>query len=172
MRVVVGRVGRAQGIRGELTVEVRTDAPEERFSPRAVLFLDPQPGRPSEVTVAGYRWQNARFVLRLLGVEDRTAAEALRGALLQAEVDVTEVADDEYHDLALVGLAVRDVSGAELGRVGEVLHLPAQDVLAVARDGGGELLVPFVTQMVPEVDLEAGFLVVDLPEGLEELGSG
>ncbi len=169
MRVVVGRIGRAQGIRGEVTVEVRTDAPEERFSPGAVLSLDPGGGLPAQLMVEGHRWQGGRLILALEGVEDRNAAEALRDALLHAEVDLTDTEDDEYHDLALIGLSVRDASGAELGRIGEVLHLPSQDVLSVSREGAAELLVPFVTAMVPEVDLVGGFVVVDLPEGLAEL---
>ncbi len=169
MRLVVGRIGRAQGIRGEVTVEVRTDAPEERFSPGAVLSLDPGRGLPAQITVDGHRWQGARLILAVAGVSDRTAAEALRGALLHAEVDLTETEDDQYHDLALVGLVVRDGTGTELGRIAEVLHLPGQDVLSVSREGTSELLVPFVKTMVPVVDLAGGFVVVDLPEGLAEL---
>jgi len=171
MRVVVGRIGRAQGLRGEVTVEVRTDAPEERFSPGALLYLEAHPGQARQVTVAGHRWQGGRLVLHLAGVTDRTAAEGLRGALLEADVDITEVSDDEYHDAALVGLSVRDRSGAVIGRIVEVLHLPGQDLLAVRREGADELLVPFVRQIVPEVDIAGGFVVVELPEGLFELGA-
>ncbi len=171
MRVVVGRIGRAQGIRGEVTVEVRTDSPEERFSPGAVLFLESPPGQSREVTVAGSRWQGGRLVLHLAGVEDRTGAEALRGGLLEAEVDITDADDEEYHDAALRGLEVRDAAGVEIGSISDVLHLPGQDLLAVRRTGGAELLVPFVHQMVPEVDIAAGYLVVDLPEGLADLGA-
>jgi 16S rRNA processing protein RimM len=170
MRVVVGRIGRAQGIRGEVTVEVRTDAPEERFSPGAVLFLSGRAGLPGQVVVAGHRWQNGRLVLSVAGVADRTAAEGLRGALLEADVDVTETHDDEFHDIALIGLAVRDREGRPIGRIAEVLHLPGQDLLAITRPDAPELLVPFVQQMVPEVDLPGGFVVVDLPAGLAELG--
>lgn len=169
MRVVVGRIGRAHGIRGEVTVEVRTDAPEERFSPGAVLYPSGRAGLPVELTVAGHRWQGGRLVLGLVGVADRTAAEALRGALLEADVDITDVADDEYHDLALVGLAVRIADGAHLGRVREVLHLPGQDLLVVVDAEEREVLVPFVHEIVPEVDLAGGFVVVDLPPGLLEL---
>ncbi|MCU0263604.1 MAG: ribosome maturation factor RimM [Candidatus Nanopelagicales bacterium] len=162
MRVVVGRIGRAQGIRGEVTVEVR-------FSPGAVLLLSGRAGLPASITVAGHRWQNARLILSVEGIEDRTAAETLRGAVLEAEVDLTETAEDEFHDLALVGLAVRQLDGTQLGRISEVLHLPGQDVLAVARTDGAELLVPFVRQIVPEVDIPGGFVVVELPDGLAEL---
>ena len=169
MRVVVGRIGRPHGIRGELTVEVRTDAPEERFSPGAVLYLERHPGQVEQVTVAGMRWQGNRLVLRVVGVSERDAAEQLRGALLEAEVDMTDSGDDEYHDVALVGLAVEDPYGARLGTVGEVLHLPGQDLLAVVRPGAAELLVPFVRQIVTEVDVAGGRIVVDLPAGLADL---
>ncbi|HYN56069.1 MAG TPA: ribosome maturation factor RimM [Motilibacterales bacterium] len=169
MRLVVGRIGRAQGLRGEVTVEVRTDAPEERFSPGAVLLLSGRAGLPPSITVASHRWQNGRLILAVEGVADRTAAETLRGAILEADVDLADAEDDEFHDLALVGLAVRQSDGLELGRISEVLHLPGQDVLAVARTDGAELLVPFVRQIVPEVDLAGGFVVVELPDGLAEL---
>jgi len=170
MRVVVGRIGRAQGLRGEATVEVRTDAPEERFSPGAVLYPSGRAGLPEKITVAGFRWQNGRLILAVDGFADRTSIEMLRGTLLETDVDVTEVADDEFHDLALVGLAVRARDGATLGRISEVLHLPAQDVLVVARvDEGPDLLVPFVLEMVPTVELTGGFVVVDLPDGLADL---
>ena len=105
------------------------------------------------------------------GIEDRTAAETLRGAILEAEVDLSQAADDEFHDLALVGPvgpAVRrprarpDRRGAAPARPGRAGR---------RREDGGELLVPFVRQMVPEVDLAGGFVVVELPEGLAELAS-
>lgn len=169
MRAVVGRIGRAQGTRGEVTVEVRTDAPEERFSPGAVLYVTRRPDLPEQMTVAAHRWQGGRLVLRLEGIDDRSAAESLRGALLEADVDISPTDADEFHDLALVGLAVRDLDGVDLGRVAQVLHLPGQDLLAVDRPAGAELLVPFVRQIVPEVDVVGGFIVVDLPEGLAEL---
>jgi len=156
-------------VRGEVTVEVRTDVPEERFSPGSVLFASGRAGLPPAVTVGGIRWQNARLILSVEGVADRTAAEALRGAILEAEVDLSLTSDDEYHDLALVGLIVRQSDDTQLGRISEVLHLPSQDVLLVAREDGGELLVPFVRQMVPEVDIEGGFVVVELPDGLADL---
>lgn len=169
MRVVVGRIGRAQGIRGDITVELRTDTPEERFAPGVVVFLSGRAGLPDRVTVAGHRWQNSRLILTIEGITDRSSAEALRGAMIEADVDLGVGADDEFHDLALVGLQVREVNGHLLGHVSQMLHLPAQDVLVVARTEGAELLVPFVVEMVPDVDLDGGFVVVDLPEGLAEL---
>lgn len=180
MLVVVGRIGRAHGLGGEVGIEVRTDAPETRFAKGAVLELvtgprgssqigPPQPGWPTSLTVAATKWQSGRMLGRFAEVTDRTAAEALAGALLAAEVDVTAAAEDpdEFHDLALVGLAVRDRQGVHLGQVVAVSHLPSQDLLVVALgDGGPEVLVPFVATIVPIVDLAGGFLVVEAPDGL------
>jgi len=141
---------------GELGGRLHTDDPARRFAPGAVLRVE---GRP--VRVAGARWHGGVLLVSLEGVTDRTAAEAWRGKDAWARVPAGEVpADtDEYYDRQLLGLEVRDASGAGVGRVTGVLHLPAQDVLAVAT-AGGERLVPFVRELVPVVDLSAGYVQV------------
>ncbi len=166
MLLVVARVGRAHGVRGEVAVEVRTDEPETRLAPGAVLFTDPVDRGP--LTVLTSRDHSGRVLLQFVGVEDRTAAEALRGTLLQVDVDVARLPDedDAWYDHQLVGLAVLDTAGTPLGTVASVLHLPAQDVLAVQREDGTEVLVPFVSQLVPEVDVAGGRVVVAPPPGL------
>lgn len=166
---VVGRIGRPHGIRGEVTVEVRTDEPERRFAVGAVLVTVPAAAGPLTVTTA--RWHSGRLLLGLVGVDDRGAAEGLRGVLLEVEVDPDEVPEDpeEFYDHQLVGLRVETVEGARIGEVGEVVHLPGQDVLAVRRDGRRELLVPLVAAIVPEIDPAAGRIVIDPPPGLLEL---
>jgi 16S rRNA processing protein RimM len=166
VEVVVGRIGRPHGIRGEVSVEVRTDDPEGRLAPGATLRTDPAAAGP--LTIADGRVHSGRLLLTFEGYADRTAAERLRGVLLVADVDPGERPEDpdEYFDHQLVGLAVRTVAGEEVGTLHEVLHLPGQDVLAVRRPGGEEVLVPFVRQIVPEVDLEAGSVLVDPPPGL------
>ena len=167
-RLTVGRIGKPQGIRGEVTVEVRTDAPEVRFAAGSVLFTDPAERGP--LTVEATRDQNGRLVVAFVGVPDRNAAEALRNTLLQ--VDASDIPDsddpDEFHDTALVGLRAEHVDGSVLGEVTDVLHLPHGDVLVVRREQG-ELLVPFVKAIVPDVDVAGGRLVVDPPEGLLDL---
>jgi 16S rRNA processing protein RimM len=166
VQLVVGRVGRAHGIRGEVTVEVRTDQPERRFAPGAVLATDPAAVGPLVVT--GATVHSGRLLVRFAGLAERGAAEALRGTVLLAEVDPQEAPADpeDFYDHQLVGLAVVTVDGDPLGRVAEMLHLPAQDLVVVRRPDGGELLVPFVAAIVPQVDLGAGRLVVDPPPGL------
>ena len=166
--VVVGRIGRPHGVRGEVTVEVRTDDPDLRFAPGSVLLTDPAGRGP--LTVAGRRWHREVLLLALDGVDSREAAEELRNTeLLVPLADLPALEDPEdFYDHQLVGLLARLTDGTELGRVVAVRHEGA-DLLVVERADGGEVLIPFVTAIVPTVDLAAGELVVDPPEGLLEL---
>ncbi|GAA4855750.1 MULTISPECIES: ribosome maturation factor RimM [Saccharopolyspora] len=167
--LAVGRVVKPHGVQGELVVEVRTDSPELRFVPGAVLGVRRRGGgRPGEsLTVESTRPHAGRLLLRAEGVVGREAAEDLRGVLLTVGVDELGPTDDpeEFHDHQLEGLRVVDTAGQERGVVREVVHTPAGELLAVRTDGG-EVLVPFVLDIVPEVDVAAGRLVVDPPEGL------
>ena len=167
MDVIVGVVGRAHGIRGEVRVQPRTDSPEARFAPGAPLRAPD--GRT--FTVATSRWQSGALVVRLDGVADRSGAEALTGTVLWADVAEADAPGDpdEYHDTALIGLDARDAGGASVGRVARVLHLPAQDVLAIDTPSG-ERLVPFVRELVPDVDLPGGFLTIAALPGLLDDG--
>ncbi|HWH30339.1 MAG TPA: ribosome maturation factor RimM [Mycobacteriales bacterium] len=169
--VVVGRVGRPQGVRGEVTVEVRTDAPDERFAPGAVLLTEPADRGP--LTVDRARDHSGRLVVRFEGVGDRTAAEALRDTLLLVDVRTLAPLEDpdEFHDWQLRGLRAETGDGRPAGVVADVLHLPHGDVLVVrVEDGtdGREVLVPFVRDIVPVVDVAAGRVVLTPPEGLME----
>lgn len=166
--IVVGRVGRAHGIRGEVTVEVRTDVPDRRFAPGA--SLDRTPPEAGPLVVMSARPHKTGWVVHFEGVNSREAAERLRGLLLTVDVDATgDAGEDAWWDHQLVGLTVVGVDGTVVGTVEDVRHVPAVDVLAVRRADGGVALVPFVAAIVPEVDVAAGRLVVDPPAGLLEL---
>ncbi|CAM05224.1 16S rRNA processing protein RimM [Saccharopolyspora erythraea NRRL 2338] len=169
LTLAVGRIVRPHGVRGELVVEVRTDSPELRFAPGSVLGMRRRGAHASEnFTVAAARPHAGRLLVRAEGVEGREAAEELRGALLTVTADELESTDDpdEFHDHQLEGLRVVFPAGEEAGVVAEVVHTPAGELLAVRTPDDREVLVPFVSEMVPEIDLEAGRIVVDPPEGL------
>ncbi|MGP3945798.1 MULTISPECIES: ribosome maturation factor RimM [Streptomyces] len=166
MQLVVARIGRAHGIKGEVTVEVRTDEPELRLGPGAVLTTEPASAGP--LTIESGRVHSGRLLLRFEGVRDRSAAEALRNTLLIAEVDPEELPEDpeEFYDHQLIDIDVVTVDGTEVGRVSEISHLPYQDLLIVKRPDGGEVMIPFVSEFVPEIDLEEQRAVIDPPPGL------
>ncbi len=169
MRVVVARVGRPLGVKGDLLVDVLTDEPERRLVPGAELLVM---GQQRALRIESERPHGRRLCLHFAGVDDRTAAEGLTGLLLEVERPPGERPDDpeEYYDDHLIGLEVVTESAERVGTVTEVLHLPAQDVLAV-RDGADaqEILVPFVAEIVPVVDLDAGRVVIRPPDGLLEV---
>ncbi|MFJ4003204.1 ribosome maturation factor RimM [Streptomyces sp. NPDC090023] len=166
MQLVVARIGRAHGIKGEVTVEVRTDEPESRLAPGAVLATDPASVGP--LTIATGRVHSGRLLLRFEGVADRTGAEALRNTLLIADVDPEEMPDDEdeYYDHQLIDLDVVTEDGTEVGRITEISHLPSQDLFIVERPDGSEVLIPFVEEIVSEIDLNEQKAVITPPPGL------
>jgi 16S rRNA processing protein RimM len=171
--VVVGRIGRPHGVRGEVTVEVRSDDPDLRFYVGAVLATDPASRGP--LTVTGKRWHRDVLLLTVEGpggrvLTTREDAEELRNTELLVDIaDLPKLEDpDSFYDHQLVGLTARLLDESELGEVTAVRHEGA-DLLVVRRPEGGELLIPFVAAIVPTVDLAGGYLVVDPPEGLLEL---
>ncbi|BBZ07186.1 ribosome maturation factor RimM [Mycolicibacterium doricum] len=172
MDLVVGRVAKAHGVTGELVVEVRTDDPDARFVPGAQLrgrFANG--GAERRFVIQSVRPHGGRLLLRLDGVADRAAADALRGTVFLVDTDeLPPIEDpDEYYDHQLEGLRVRTVDGVDVGTVVEVLHTAAGELLSVKTPEGAEVLVPFVTAIVPRVSLAAGLLDIDPPEGLLDL---
>jgi 16S rRNA processing protein RimM len=162
-RLVVGRIGRPHGLRGEVSVLVRTDAPQRRFAPGTEF-----PVGTGRLTVASARWHRGTLLLRLVGVDDRGAAERLRGTVLTIGMDeLPEPEDpDEFHDHQLIGLRAELADGRAVGTVREVVHGPGGELLVLVRDGAADALVPFVRDIVPEVDVPGGRLVLTPPEGL------
>jgi 16S rRNA processing protein RimM len=161
MQVVIGRIGRAHGIRGELNVDIRTDEPDRRFAPGSSVVCGDR-----TLTIATARHHSGRLVVSFREVPDRTAAEALHGTILEAVIDPSEVPDDpeEFYDHQIVGLEARrgdDVVGAVTG----IVHGPHQDTL-VLKVGDREVFVPFVAELVPGVDIAGGFVTVNDIAGL------
>ena len=170
MRVIVGRIGRPHGIRGEVVIGVRTDEPDLRFTVGATLGSGPAPDgdNPSgQLTVASARWHSGQLLVAFAGVTDRTAAGELTGSWLSVDSSQLPATGDpdEFRDHELIGLSVRTSAGEAVGVVTDVLHY-GQDLLVVRPPDGREHLVPFVKAIVPEVDVAAGLLVIDPPPGL------
>ena len=164
MQLVIGRIGRAHGVRGDLFVEPMTDEPDHRYADGTVLMTS----NDTTLTVATSKWHSGRFVVHFAGFEDRNAAETLRGLTLSIEVDPSQSPQDpdEYYDHQLVGLNVVLADGTHVGTIGEVIHLPSQDLLTVLREGDTEALIPFVTEFVPDINLTTKTVVITPPPGL------
>jgi len=164
---VVARIGKPHGLRGEVTVQVHTDAPEERFTVGTEFATEPDRG---PLTLRSVRVHQQVYLLGFDGVADRTAAEGLRNTrLLLADEDEAEE-DDAWREEDLLGLKVVLTDGTEIGEVSALHTREVQDLLEVRRTDGRELLVPFVEEIVPEVDEESGTVTIDPPAGLLELG--
>jgi len=169
--VVVGRIGKPHGIRGEVTVDVRTDEPERRYADGTVLRAEPPRGsasRLTSLTVDRTRWHQGTLLVTFAELDDRTAAEAVRGTVLHATLaaDATPEDPEEFYDHQLVGLVAVDLEGRLLGTLTAVNHGSAQDLLTIRTEDGRDTLVPFVSALVPEVDLAAGRVVVADRPGL------
>jgi 16S rRNA processing protein RimM len=164
MELVVATIGRANGLRGDVTVDLRTDSPQERFAPGSVLVTDPPDAGP--LTVARVRHQGARWFLGFREVNDRTAAEALRGVALVVEAQDDDEDEDAWYPHQLTGLRAERPDGTVVGEVVGLEAFPAQDVLVVREPSGARTLVPFVRAVVPVVDVAGGRVVLDPPRGL------
>ncbi|MDQ7804320.1 ribosome maturation factor RimM [Amycolatopsis sp. A133] len=167
MDVVVGRIAKAHGIRGELAVDVRTDSPDERFKIGAAVTTRLRDGSQRELTIAAAREHSGRLLVRFEEVLTRDVAETLRGALLLADTDTLPPTEDpdEFYDHELAGLRAELTDGTVVGKVVEIVHSPAGELLELDVDGR-EVLVPFVRAIVPTVDVGGGRVVLDPPEGL------
>jgi 16S rRNA processing protein RimM len=168
----VGRLVKAHGLKGALKLELYTDSPDQRF--RAGQELELQVPQTSEwfgktVKVAELRFYNQSPVLFLEGIQDRSQAETLVKAILLIETDLEQLPEDPeaWYDHQLVGLTAL-VGEEAVGKVIRVDHLPAQDLLAI-ETSNGEVLVPFVKQIVPSVDIKKGQVVLTPPAGLFEV---
>ena len=161
MQLVVGRIGRAHGVLGEATVQVQTDDPDVRFKVGAKLSLD----NGKDLTIRSSRWHNQILLLAFDGVVDRNQIEELRDQMISAEVDITSLSPGEYHYQQLLGCQVFLQSAELIGEVDEIVKLPGQDLLSVARNGK-TVLIPMVKKIIISIDVLTKKIVVNPPEGL------
>jgi len=178
MDVVVARIGKPHSLNGEVTVQLHTDDPQSRFVPGATFDTQAQPGSgvPRTLTLRSARLHNGTWLLGFEQVPDRTGAESLRGTRLLVDNEVEDVTEqdepgDAWYEEELAGLAVVTPDGSRVGAVSALEIGPSQDLLVVALDGGGTAYVPFVSEIVPQVDVAGGKVVIDPPDGLLELNA-
>lgn len=165
MDVVVGRLGRPHGVHGEISVEVRTDDPENRFAIGAKITVKEN---NKKLTVASTRWHLSRLLIKFEEIQDRTQVDAVRGKLLVVEVDPNEATleNNEFYEFQLIDLEVFNTNNEKLGVVKEVLPGSAQALIVVKTLDNKEVMVPFVNQLVPEVDIKNKRVVINPPSGL------
>lgn len=162
MQVQVARIGKPHGIKGEVTVLVLTDAPESRFAVGSQFVVEP--ATIGSLTVKSSRWNKDILLLGFEGTTTRNEAELLRGATMFFEADEDED-DDAWYEHELLNLQVR-VGNAVVGKVTGLRTLAVQDLLIVEDNEGDEVLVPFVDEIVPEVNIEEGYVLLTPPAGL------
>ena len=166
MEMLIGRVVKSHGIKGEVAVDLLTDEAEARFSVGAVLH-GTQAGKEQDLTIKTVRPHQKRLLVSFEEIPDRTAADSVRGMKFYAAPLERDEDSDEYYDHELIGLRVLQ-GGEEIGTVTGVMSTPGRKILEVDYNGK-EVLVPFVMDIVPEIDLDEGYLVITPPEGLLEL---
>lgn len=165
MRLTVAIIGAPHGLKGEVRLNVRTDRPEERLVAGSVFETEPPEAGP--LTLERTRpYKGATYAL-FAECTDRTAAENLRGVTLVIDTDKDEyIEDDAYYLHELRGLEALDPEGYTLGEIVGIEPTPAHDLLLVREIGGRITRVPFVSQIVTEVDLDDHCVVIDAPAGL------
>jgi 16S rRNA processing protein RimM len=166
--LAIGPVVGAHGLRGELKVAILTDDPQ-RFGLLDRVFVGQEDESPVARAIEGFRLHKGRALLRLEGCTDRTAAEALRGYLVQIPSEESlPLEEGEYYEHQILGLEVWTASGEYLGELVEIIYTGANDVYVVEPSdaNGKDILVPALEDVVLDVDLDAGRLVVELPVGL------
>lgn len=191
--LLVARIGKPHGLRGEVTVQLHTDVPRERLRVGAALHTDSR--EPEALMIDSVRVHRGRYLLGFHGVRDRPGAERLRNIKLfvssgrsgtadteggsrfaesGAEVAASDAADRSpdsgYYEDELLGMQVLLLSGDVIGTVAALHTRPAQDLLEISREKGAPVLVPFVAALVPHVDTDRRRIVIDPPAGLVDVG--
>lgn len=167
MELMIGRVVKSHGIRGEVVVELTTDEPEIRFALGEVLH-GKQGKKEHELTIKSTRMHQGRMLIKFEEIPDRTQADSLRGTKFWAAPLENDEGEEGFYDHELEGLKIIH-NGEEVGVVTGVMHGPAGEILEVALNDKKEALIPFVHAIVPEVDLDAGTATITPPEGLLDL---
>ena len=164
MLLNVARIGRPHGVRGEVTIEVRTDSPEKRFAPGSKLTTES--GKFGPLTIESVRNNNGTLLIKFVEISDRNQAEELKNQILVAEIDLSkESGENEFHLQQILGSGAFLENGEKVGTIIDVVHIPGQDLLVIDHNGR-EVLIPFVSEIVPDIDIENRKITISEKEGL------
>jgi 16S rRNA processing protein RimM len=167
--VVIARIAKARGIKGEVACNVETDFPE-RFEELEEVTVWMPTGDRLRLRVEDQWFHNDRVIFKFEGYDTMSAAERLVGGrLVISESDALELDEDQFYEYQLIGLEAVKVSGEGIGRIVRLLRTGGTDVLVIEGADGKEILVPFADDICGEPDFEAGRIVIEPPEGLLEL---
>jgi 16S rRNA processing protein RimM len=167
--LVLGEILRPHGVRGELRVRLMTEYPERIAKLKTVYLADrPEPTKPpTPYAVKGMRMNSGYGLLRLDGIDERNAADRLRGLLLLVDMEnAVPLEEGEFYLYQMIGLTVQTVEGETLGKLEEVLETGANDVYIIDSPRYGEVLIPATEETIVKTDVDAGIMTVKLPEGL------
>jgi 16S rRNA processing protein RimM len=167
--VVIARVVKPHGIRGEIVCSIESDLPD-RFDSLEDVTLSLSDGSRLRLAIED-RWSHSgRLVLKLAGYDSRTSAESLvGGCIVVAQSDALPLENDAFYAYDLVGCAVFASEGRMLGSVQSILFTGGTDCLVVGSEGGRQYLIPFADEICDEVDLEGKRIRIKPPEGLLEI---
>lgn len=161
MELRVAKIGKPHGLRGEVKLNVFTDQPQERFVPGASFTTNDG----ASLRIETVRRHNEFWLVSFSGYRDRTSAEALAGTELNIEAGISRE-DDAWYSHELIGMQVYLTDGQLVGKVVDLKHYPAQDLLEIKEINGNRFQLPFVRQLVPEVETENKRIVITPPGGL------
>jgi len=164
--LAVGRIVGVHGVRGEVKAQILTQDPH-RFRLLKRVFIGLEGQEPTPWKLEGYRLHKGQVLLKLGGCEDRNTAETFRWRLVQVPLEeALPLDEDEVYEYQILGLTVWTQDGEPLGTIKEIIETGANDVLVLSSPDRGEILVPAIDEVILEVDLDAGRVVVALPDGL------
>ncbi|MCH5584980.1 ribosome maturation factor RimM [Shimazuella sp. AN120528] len=165
----VGQFVNTHGIRGEVKIRLNTDFPEQRFAVGKQVWLQhPKLANKQALTIAGVRKHKSALLIRFQEWTNINQAEPFKGAgLFVPEEEVVSDEEDGFFFHQIIGCQVVTTEGEQIGRVKEILTLPANDVWVVSREGKGDLLLPYIEDVIKEVDVKERVVTMKWMEGLE-----
>lgn len=164
----VGKIVNTHGLQGEIRVISSTDFAENRFKPGNTLFLFMDENKaPIELKIAGHRTHKNFELLTFEGYQNINEVEKFKGGILKiAESQLTPLDENEFYFHEIIGCVVYTVAGEEIGKIREILTPGANDVWVIKGKGGKEILIPYIEQVVKEIDVKNKKILIEPLEGL------